>query len=1283
MKHISHGLTGQFIILLNIVYLFFSPFARADEIATRSVVPDQQCMPEIHIQVNLPENQHSYAIEERIPTGLIPSNISHDGIWDSENHIIKWGLFNDHETPHLSYQVSGRNASIELKGRISIDGTDQQITGVSEVLINCMPEKEKLSSPVFDPPGGAIVPVLLNITSNENNALIRYTLDGSLPDETSTLYTGPINIDSHSVVRAATFKPDYLPGDAVTATYYDSAPVKILRTIFDTSTCSPGIKLSVTVNENIHAIAIIETLSNGLYPENITNNGVWDPESRTIKWGLFHDKSSYELRYHVRGIKGDYELSTNASVNGTPVDTNEPSSISLSCDIQQVERPIFQPASGTPFPTTVEISCDPPDAIIHYTLDNSLPDQNSPVYSTPLSITSATKIKVMAYKSGMIESPLAIGIFPEPTIEHTVLSRIIDPGNSCFPDITITIEPIFFTRAIAINEIIPKGLYPFNISNYGVWDEKNRKIKWGLFYTHEPIQIKYQLTGMAGDFLLNGDGSFDGRSVTIKGDTAITLDCSPGLNIVANPVFVTSENAVLPVEISMTCDTPGALIYYSTNGSIPDQNAFLYSKGFTINSKTVIRARAFKAEMVPSEVVTKAYLVTLSEKPYAINRTIQYLSLCANTVHIDLTPHHSVQSYAYEEHLPTGVDPTEISENGIFIENKNLIRWGLFNDDQNKTLSYSINLPDGLYQLQGDFSYDGQTFQEEIATITSECSKDFKKIKPVIITPDSGTQVPATISMQCETPGATIYYTTNGQLPDQSSLRYENPITINSATIIRAIALKAEMEPGDVVTSYYKNPPLINTIHASLTNDNSCLSHITIKIEPATITPNYAVEVYLDEALMPLNISHQGRWDERTHTIRWGLFHENEELSYDIHGNNGTHHISGKISVNGASMPALDTLTVSFDCQLSIEQGNSIIAFLNEDGAFSLPPINVIGSDPESFKWDLAEAPLHATVTVSGVGFSPEINYQPDTNWYGSDYFIIKVSDKNDQMDFIRVNVMIHPVNDPPIFQLETTEILLNEDFSTPLFLTIITLSPPFGEEETIDYRLSPAEAEFTNILVDSSNKRIRVTAKPNANGSETIQLIANDGEKEYSETIHIDVLPVNDPPLFDLSENAVTLTENFSFEKILTVIPSPVPSDEKHQHTTYELQPDSVNFANIVIHPDSGEIIITATPDQNGSQIFTVIADDGQPKNSKAYQSLTLTILKGSDPPEFIPGDINNDGLLDCFDLVVMLSLVSNFEVPGDLLFINDADINLSGDIDLVDVLYVFHQVVARQYDK
>ena len=69
-------------------------------------------------------------------------------------------------------------------------------------------------------PGGTFVdPFSVVITTTIANAVIRYTLDETLPVESSPLYTGPITIDTTQQLRARTFLPGFSPGPVATETY--------------------------------------------------------------------------------------------------------------------------------------------------------------------------------------------------------------------------------------------------------------------------------------------------------------------------------------------------------------------------------------------------------------------------------------------------------------------------------------------------------------------------------------------------------------------------------------------------------------------------------------------------------------------------------------------------------------------------------------------------------------------------------------------------------------------------------------------------------------------------------------------------------------------------------------------------------------------------------------------------------------------------------------------------------------------------------------------------------
>ena len=75
--------------------------------------------------------------------------------------------------------------------------------------------------PEFGLTGGFYnTPVLVRITSPAPNGSMRYTTDGSLPDELSPLYTMPIRINNTRVIRARTFQSGHMPSTVVTNTYF-------------------------------------------------------------------------------------------------------------------------------------------------------------------------------------------------------------------------------------------------------------------------------------------------------------------------------------------------------------------------------------------------------------------------------------------------------------------------------------------------------------------------------------------------------------------------------------------------------------------------------------------------------------------------------------------------------------------------------------------------------------------------------------------------------------------------------------------------------------------------------------------------------------------------------------------------------------------------------------------------------------------------------------------------------------------------------------------------------
>jgi hypothetical protein len=76
--------------------------------------------------------------------------------------------------------------------------------------IQSLPGPDVLAPPLMSPPGGSFDrPVTVTLTGDPG-AEIRYTLDGTLPTRSDLVYAKPLELRGPTILRARTFKPDYV-----------------------------------------------------------------------------------------------------------------------------------------------------------------------------------------------------------------------------------------------------------------------------------------------------------------------------------------------------------------------------------------------------------------------------------------------------------------------------------------------------------------------------------------------------------------------------------------------------------------------------------------------------------------------------------------------------------------------------------------------------------------------------------------------------------------------------------------------------------------------------------------------------------------------------------------------------------------------------------------------------------------------------------------------------------------------------------------------------------------
>ena len=95
-------------------------------------------------------------------------------------------------------------ASLALAGALALSAKEKKA------------DPAQTARPVFAPRGGVFTSnVTLRLTAGTPANVIRYTLDGSEPDEASPAYTEPVALTNSTLVRARAFAPGQPPGQAV------------------------------------------------------------------------------------------------------------------------------------------------------------------------------------------------------------------------------------------------------------------------------------------------------------------------------------------------------------------------------------------------------------------------------------------------------------------------------------------------------------------------------------------------------------------------------------------------------------------------------------------------------------------------------------------------------------------------------------------------------------------------------------------------------------------------------------------------------------------------------------------------------------------------------------------------------------------------------------------------------------------------------------------------------------------------------------------------------------
>ena len=318
------------------------------------------------------------------------------------------------------------------------------------------------TKPIFDEP------FLLTMTGSSPDAEIRYTLDGTPPDETSLLYTEPLQVDQPVVISARQYVENLLPGRIAIVGFLD-APVLINEFLAINTTVNPD---NVDLGDYSDWIELHNTSQHAV---DFSLFGLTDDPTRPFKWrfpvgtilepGGFllvwadgenafpgqrvqRDYSPYDSVFlkhlHVGfQLSGAGETVALFSPNGELLDQidystqmtdvsagrtspeksdwawfAEPTpgrantSTALPIGASSTSSVAFSTGGGIFVePLTLSLTTPSTGAVIRFTLDGSKPTSSSPIHDSPILIEGSTVVRAKAFEEGKLPGAETVQVY--------------------------------------------------------------------------------------------------------------------------------------------------------------------------------------------------------------------------------------------------------------------------------------------------------------------------------------------------------------------------------------------------------------------------------------------------------------------------------------------------------------------------------------------------------------------------------------------------------------------------------------------------------------------------------------------------------------------------------------------------------------------------------------------------------------------------------------------------------------------------------------------------------
>jgi Chitobiase/beta-hexosaminidase C-terminal domain/Bacterial lectin/IPT/TIG domain len=238
------------------------------------------------------------------------------------------------------------------------------------------------------------------------------------------------------------------------------------------------------------------------------------------------------------------------------------------------------------------------------------------------------------------------------------------------------------------------------------------------------------------------------------------------------PVFsVAAGTYVTPQTVAISDSTPGATIYYTTDGTTPTTSSTVYTAPITVSVTETIEAIAVETGFTNSAATSAAYTISpVLQTPVFSVAAGTYAT--AQTVALsDSTPGATIY------YTTDGTTPTTSST--VY------------------TAPITVSVTETIEAIAVETGFTNSAVASAAYTISAV-------LPTPTFSPAAGSYAAAqTVTISDATAGTTIYYTINGTTPTTSSAVYGGPLTVNSSETVKAIAVKTNFTNSAVGTAAY------------------------------------------------------------------------------------------------------------------------------------------------------------------------------------------------------------------------------------------------------------------------------------------------------------------------------------------------------------------------------------------------------------------------------------------------------------------------------------------------